>query len=287
VERYAIERKRNRKKMKFDLDSDQEDMQNVKLTHGGQELDDIFEYNDDRKQGSDDEEYHMDDNIVNKLHFGGKDIDSDQDDDFIKVKKTKEEVFKEIVTKSKIFKAARAEVKDQNEEMIDKLDEEFPDIFPLLKTREKTIRGADQTMSLLEVSKLQSDKEIAKKSDMRKRDQKHIKKSYMNTDYNYDSLTVSMRDDAKARPRMLIKSEKDKAIDRKAEMLKLEKQMRENDEVADGIDVSEHDGSVEHINDPDKLNNALIDLIENEYNDNDSSEPDDFEAIEEAEEEST
>jgi nucleolar protein 14 len=272
--------------MKFDLDSDQEDMQNVQLTHGGQALDDIFEYNDDRKQGSDDEEYHMDDNIVEKLHFGGKDIDSEQDDDFIKVKKTKEEVFKEIVTKSKIFKAARAEVKDQNEEMIDKLDEEFPDIFPLLNTREKTIRGVDQTMSLLEVSKLQSDKEIQKKSDMRKRDQKHIKKSYMNTDYNYDSLTVSMRDDTKARPRMLIKSEKDKAIDRKTEMLKLEKQMRENDEVADGIDVSEHDGSVEHINDPDKLNNALIDLIENEYNDNDDSEPDDFEAIEEAEEES-
>jgi nucleolar protein 14 len=266
--------------MKFDLDSDQEDLQNIQLTHRGQALDDIFEYNDDRKQQSD-EEYHMDDNIVNKLHFGGKNIDSDQDDDFLKVKKTKEEVFKEIVTKSKIFKAARAELKDQNEDAIDKLDEEFPDIFPLLNTRGKSIKGAEQHMSLLEVANKQNDKEIQKKSDMRKRDQKYIKKSQMDKNYNYDNLAFSLKDDAKARPRMLIKSEKDKAIDRKAELEKLEKQMHQNDKIAEGLDVSDHEDSVEDINDPDKLNNALVDLIENEYNDNDDSEPDDFEAIEE------
>lgn len=200
--RFAIERNRNNKRMKFNLDSDDEDFQDIQLTHRGHALNDTYEFKDDNafKNRDSDEEYGLDDKIVENLHFGGATIDKEPEDEFFKVKKTKEEVFKEIMTKSKVFRAARAELKDQNEELIDQLDDDFGDIFPLLETKAKLRKEGNakkiQTtgVSLLEVANIQNDKEIQKKSNMRKRDQKYIKKTDLDTNYSYDSLAITLRD---------------------------------------------------------------------------------------------
>ncbi|CAI2370283.1 unnamed protein product [Moneuplotes crassus] len=291
MERFAIERSRNKRKMRFELDSDEEDLQKIQLTHGGKALDETFDFRDDKdlkNRDNGEDRYKLDDKIVKNFHFGGNTIDKDDnEDDFFKVKKTKEEVFKEIVTKSKIFKAAKAELRDQNEELIDKLDDDFGDIFPLLETKAKMIKEGKprpkegEKVSLLEVSKKQNDKEIQKKSDMRKRDQKHIRKADMNTDYNYDSLAVTLRDSKKARPNRPVQTVKEKALDRKSELEKLQKKMEENDKNVNRLENIDEVEDREDFNDPEKMNNALVDLIENEYNDKTHQKPDEFEAIEE------
>lgn len=231
----------------------------------------------------------MDDDIVEKLHFGGKDVEK-EDDELFTVKKTKEEVFREIVAKSKLYKAAKAEIKDQNEEMIDQLDEEFADIFPLLETRKKAKKEIEEStanllpnnVSLLEVAKKQNDREIRKKADMRKRDQKQVRKSAPETSYDYDFLAVDLKSSKRARPELLVKSEKERALDRKEELEQLEKQIQHNDKViTDKLDNYSGDEGSEYSDQPDQdKNDALVDLIEREYND-DEEEPDEFEAIEE------
>lgn len=291
--RYAIERKRNKRTKKFDLDSDDDDMQNIQLTHKGKHL---YELNDrnydkpqDRPSESEDDDKYLDDNIVERLHFGGKDVEK-EDDELFTVKKTKEEVFREIVAKSKLYKAAKAELKDQNEEMIDQLDEEFADIFPLLDTRKKAKKEIEEStsnllpnnVSLLEVAKKQNDKEIRKKAEMRKRDQKQVRKTAPETTYDYDFLAVDLKSCKKARPHSLVKSEKERALDRKEELEQLEKQIQHNDKViTDQLDNYSGDEVSESSEEPDQdKNDALVDLIEREYNEDDE-EPDEFEAIDE------
>ena len=53
----------------------------------------------------------MDDEIVNRLHFGGQGLkDSDEEEgDLLTVKKTREQVFAEIILKSKFYKEQRLE----------------------------------------------------------------------------------------------------------------------------------------------------------------------------------
>ena len=298
--KYAIERNRNTKRKKFDLDSDSEDMQNVRLTHRGTDVNDL----DDRgnRHGdydSDDDRGPMDDEIVEKFHFGGDEAEKEakekKEDDFFTVKKTKEEVFKEIVIKSKMYKAAMSELKDHNEEALDKLDEEFGDIFEHLETRAKVKKDAEanpkpfkaQSTSLLEVVNNQNNKEIQKKSDMRKRDQKQVRKGAMSSDYNYDRLAIELKGSKKARPHSLFKSEKEKALDRREELEALEKQIQNTDKViTDQLDDS--DGQPQDSDndnkpkDSTKLNDQLVDLIEKEYKEEDREQPDEFEAIEES-----
>ena len=286
--RYAIERNRNTRKKKFDLDSDDEQIDNFKLTHNGRNIDEDDGPTSKNKHDDDDE--FLDDKIVEKMHFGGKDIDSDSGDDFLKVKKTKEEVFKEIVAKSKLYKAMRAEVKDENEELIDKLDEDFADIVPFLNTKAKlnkdpAARAAQAAnMSLLEVSQKQKDKLIAKKSEARKRDQKFVRKADMNTDYNYDHLAFSLKDSARARPQLLVKSEKEKAIDRKEELERLEKDNKKSQNKPEQLDdESENDDDAEEKEEKKDLiqmNHDLVDIVDGE-GDESEEEEDEFEAIDE------
>lgn len=246
-------------------------------------IEDFDEFRPKRTKLDSDDDEPLNEEIVERLHFGGGQQEKEEGDDFFKVKKTKEEVFKEIVTKSKIFKAARAEERDQNEELIDELDKEFGDIFDLLETRAKVIREdrhkEPQGMSLLEVAKKQGQKEINKKSEMRRRDQKsQVKKGAMNTDYNYDALQHELKNSARARPNLLYKSEMDKALDRKDELERLEQTIKKHDEIAEELN-EEDDSASDNYQDPEQMNNALVDLIDNEYA---SDEADEFEAIEES-----
>ena len=202
--RFAIERKRSKKASKFDLDSEDEndDLQNIKLTHQGQDIDEINEFkhktNPDDINDQPDDKF-LDDKIVEKLHFGGKNIEKDTGDDFFKVKKTKQEVFQEIIAKSKMFKAARAELKDQNLEMTEQVDDEFKDIMPLLMNNQRKNQSSkpsdkNTSMSLLEVAKIKYDKEAVKNAN-RRRDQKLIKKLIPESESNYNELAVEMRHD--------------------------------------------------------------------------------------------
>lgn len=275
--RYAIERKRNKKATKFDIDSD-DDMQNVRLTHGGQDIDDIDEFK--HKTNPDDlndqfEDKFLDDRIVEKLHFGGKKIEDETEEDFFKVKKTKQEVFNEIIAKSKMFKAARAELKDQNMEMTEQVDADFKALMPLLfddKRREiKQDKGPEQgiQVSLLEVAKRKNDKEIEKKNANRRRDQQLVKKMAPAVESNYNELAIEMRHDNRVRPSQINKTEQEKALDRKAELLELDKdantthkRVKFADNLDDDSDEDQYeDDENKDLIDTDKINDDLVDMI--------------------------
>ena len=182
----------------------------------------------------------------------------------------------------------RAEIKDQNEELIQQLDDDFADIFPLLETRAKQRKEKSQNqiqtsnLSLLEISKKQNDKIVSKKSEARKRDQKFVRKADMNTDYNYDALAFELKDSARARPELLIKSEKEKAIDRKDELERLDREKNTNkNNIAEQLDEENEESESEgEKKDLEQMNHDLVDLIENEYEESEE-EPDEFEAIDE------
>jgi hypothetical protein len=73
------------------------------------------------------------------LHFGGEGLKSDSEDgDLFTVKKTREQVFAEIMLKSKYYKEKRIEQKEENEDIVEKLDDELESLMPLLdKKRSK------------------------------------------------------------------------------------------------------------------------------------------------------
>lgn len=290
--RYAIERKRSKKASKFDLDSDSDnDMQNMKLTHNGENIEgmDEFKHKTNPDDLNDDkEDKFIDDKIVEQLHFGGGDINkADEGDDFFKVKKTKQEVFKEIMAKSKMFKAARAELKDQNMELTEQIDLEFKELMPMLMMRKREENLADKpkvqgtTVNLLEIAKRKNEKEIEKKNANRRFDQKIIHKMAPAIESNYNELAIEMRHDCRVRPSQVNKTEQEKALDRKAELTDMDKNKRvkiAEDEESDYASELSPDEDKEVV-DTDQLNHNLVDLV-NENEDDD--EPDEFEAIDES-----
>lgn len=129
--RYTKERQQIRRKQKFELGDEEEELdQQIGLTHGGMPIDQLDDFNEPVGNDTDEDPENpddrlMDDEIVNKLHFGGaglKDSDDEEQGDLFTVKKTREQVFAEIMLKSKYFKEKRIEEKEENEELIQQLD---------------------------------------------------------------------------------------------------------------------------------------------------------------------
>ncbi|CCH44576.1 Nucleolar protein 14 [Wickerhamomyces ciferrii] len=109
----------------FNLDDESDD----ELTHYGKSLalNDDFEQDDDDLQNSDD-----DDDFL-KPKKRSREIDNVDDElsqeDVVPKKKTKAEVMKEVIAKSKFYKEKRQQAQEEREGKIDELDEEFTDVL--------------------------------------------------------------------------------------------------------------------------------------------------------------
>lgn len=137
-ERFVRE-KTSHKTSTFDLEDDEP---SEGLTHLGKSLsldrpDDFDE--DDLSAASDDD------------HRSSKrtrpfDVEDDDGDDLVEGqperKKTKQEVMKEVMAKSKFYKAERQAAKDADEDLREELDMELPDLHDLLFNRKKGSGGA-------------------------------------------------------------------------------------------------------------------------------------------------
>lgn len=75
--------------------------------------------------------------MVNNLHFGGFDEDGDEKDErgFQNRRKSKQEIYKELIHKSKKAKFQRQQQQFENEQKIEELDEDFGAIFHLLSKK--------------------------------------------------------------------------------------------------------------------------------------------------------
>lgn len=77
----------------------------MNLTHYGQSLADIDDFDDTGLALSDEEDNgQLDRSIVNKMHFGGFDDDEQEPKDDNDRPKSKNEVMKELIAKSKMHK---------------------------------------------------------------------------------------------------------------------------------------------------------------------------------------
>ena len=122
-----------RNKQNIFEDNEEENLQ--LLTHNGKAIDDLDEH--ELKQGIDSDEDldEIDQEMLDKLRFGG----FDEEDDFAedgedaegrpqKKKKSRKEVYEEIIKKSKKAKADRQQQKEDNAELVADLDDRCKDI---------------------------------------------------------------------------------------------------------------------------------------------------------------
>ncbi|KAL7753432.1 nucleolar complex protein 14 [Sorochytrium milnesiophthora] len=129
----------------YNLDSDNEDLHG--LTHLGKSVDDLDNF-DDLMPSDDDQDGKsgmLDRNFVSQANFGGFEptttttTASDQADDR---HKSKSEIMKELIAKSKMHKAERQKVREENEDLRQELDAELDAINHLLVNSTK--RSRDQ-----------------------------------------------------------------------------------------------------------------------------------------------
>ena len=93
-------------------------------------IDDFKDFDDDRSVSDD----NIDAEMVHNLHFGGFDEDGDEKNEqgFEQRKKSKNEIYAELIHKSKKLKFLRQQQQEENEEKIQELDDDFEEIFDLL-----------------------------------------------------------------------------------------------------------------------------------------------------------
>ena len=125
IGRLAKARLRQLKKTKtFALndDDDGDDDGFKTLTHLGKPLAERG-FTTKPAHGEDDDD-NLDDEITRNFHFGGGDVNGDNEDDPER-RKSKKDVMEELIAKSKFYKAEKQKQRDDDEEMLDKLDSDF------------------------------------------------------------------------------------------------------------------------------------------------------------------
>jgi hypothetical protein len=121
---------KGKKKSIFNLDEDDEygDDSLAGLTHLGQDVDELSGEDFDLEEADEDG---IDRATTRATHFGG--FDEERDD---AVPKTRAEIMKEVIAKSKFYKAERQKAKEANEELCDDLNESFKSLIPTLLAEE-------------------------------------------------------------------------------------------------------------------------------------------------------
>ncbi|KAL1917482.1 uncharacterized protein VTP21DRAFT_3875 [Calcarisporiella thermophila] len=121
-----------REKQKRARNSSIYNLEETELTHLGQSLAEIDDFDEDIGLSDEEDRGEIDQSIVSLSHFGGFEPVSDPDK-----KKSKAEVMKEVIAKSKLYKLERQKEKEENEELRKELDDELGDIRDLLFANEE------------------------------------------------------------------------------------------------------------------------------------------------------
>ncbi|EME38264.1 hypothetical protein DOTSEDRAFT_75732 [Dothistroma septosporum NZE10] len=152
VQRFAREKERKAKgRSMFDLEgSDEEDAGGFGLTHGGKKIDDLAadDFGEEVSGGSDEDE-EDDGELLRRKRRRSDDEDEDEDEqdaaglqeseDEPERKKTKKEVMEEVIAKSKMHKYERQKVKEDDDDLREKLDQNIGELMGLLQGVKKPL----------------------------------------------------------------------------------------------------------------------------------------------------
>ena len=221
LSRFIKLQKSRFKKNKYNLGDDNDDA-TMSLTHGGkplnaQHLGDYRGENEEEGEDGGGGLTGLSAEIVNQMHFGGGNLNESYRPDG--TKKTKEEIYSELIAKSKMYKAERRRQKDLDEREMEGLDDQLDDIRKLLDFKPSKAEEKNDLMNRLlnkynnnnNDSNGQSDKN--KKNDNKKNDKYD----------DYDSLRRGLTYDARAAAADRMKTDEEKAKEEKEKLEKLEK----------------------------------------------------------------
>ena len=195
------------------------------LTHGGKPLNELrnmqFDEVDSRMQEN--AEYDgLGAEIVEQLHFGGGAGTSSNSD----VKKTREEIYAELISKSKKFRAERAKQKAQDDVEMDRLDDALDDIRGLLSFQPSKPSKKDELKDMMRrvLGDGADSSSKAKDGKEQPKAKKGAGKVVDDDDDDFEKLARSMLYEARAQATDRTKTEEEKAKEEHARLRKLEKE---------------------------------------------------------------
>nr|CAG8492247.1 10946_t:CDS:10 [Entrophospora candida] len=154
---------------------------------------------------------------VSNVHFGG--FDDKNQDEFQKHKKSKNEVMKEIIAKSKVYKYERQLEKERDDHTRDQLDREFANIRQLLVASNKS--ESDKNNSHSSSQNKSKEKESVVNQKVKKKELLSDEK--LKKDQEYDKLIHELAFEKRGRPTDRTKSEEEIALEEKEKLEKLER----------------------------------------------------------------
>ncbi|KAF6761973.1 nucleolar protein 14 [Ephemerocybe angulata] len=276
LERFTRERQRASKSAAFNIEDEEE------LTHYGQSLSRLDDFDDVALRSEDDEEEELasrkiDGEVVSRTHFGGfgEAEDEDEDEEGPARKKSKAEVMAEVMAKSKEHKLRRQMEKDVEETIRAELDDQFADLRDLLFTP-KPAQDAPESATLEKAGG-------ATDTDMLDPESQ---------DNSYDQRVRELAFDKRSKPKDRTKTEEELALEAKDT---LEKAERRRQRRMEGLEESDSGDDLEDDFDDEEWGGLGAGLAgagadEDEVSDDDSGseededeEGDDFEGSEESE----
>lgn len=239
LERFALEKQRSHKRAVFDLEDD-EAGEAFGLTHMGKSLSfdgpsiqDDYEA-DEMDAASDEEDEGRKAYLKRKLMTDGE-AEPEDDEDQPERKKTKAEVMKEVIAKSKFHKQERQQQKDADEDLIAELNEELPNLRQLLYAAGKSSASADP--------------QAVSKKDLQR---------------EYDMQVRQLAADKRAQPSYRTKTDEELAEEEATKLRELEEKRRRRMEGEQG---SESEPEDEPMEDEEESDNEPVQFIEKEEGD--------------------
>ncbi|KAI1872896.1 hypothetical protein JX265_004728 [Neoarthrinium moseri] len=235
LQRFALEKQRSHKRAAFDLEDD-DGGEGFGLTHMGKSLSldgpgivDDYEA-DDMDAGSDDDDEGRKAYLKRKLMTEGG---PEEEDEQPERKKTKAEVMKEVIAKSKFYKAERQAVKEDDEDLRMEIDQELPQLHQLLFNTGKSSTEAQKTAERIKLDK------------------------------EYDLRVKQLAEDRRAQPTDRTKTEEERIADEADKLRELEEKRRRRME---GAPESESEDDASDMEDEEPANGP-IQFIEKEEED--------------------
>jgi nucleolar protein 14 len=251
LQRFAQEKMRKRGGASmFDLEA--EDDEEDALTHGGQTLDNIRDdFDMEGLEGSDDEQ---DRPLKRRRSSAGSDQDSDEDvsdgeenPDLPARKKSKAEVMKEVVAKSKMYKYERQKAKEDDDDLREELDQGLQEMLDLLqgvKAPPKADKAAiDGGINPERLAMLQS-------------------KSREETEREYDVRLRQMAMDKRAAPTTRTKTDEEQAIEEAYRLQDMEKARLRRMQGGQDEEEEEVEGKKKKKNKSEDLDDTAEDMYE-------------------------
>ena len=188
-----------KKGSKFNLEGGDDDAGEDTLTHGGKSVNELDFGRHLREDGYGSDEDMLGDEIVDQLHFGGG---AAREGNMLGGstgpnghKKTREEIYRELIAKSKAYKAERQQQKREDMEEQDRLDGEMDELTKLLSFRQKKKSKKDEMEEMMKRAGVMhggSDKSVEPTEKLTQKQKRQGLSLDMDDNDDFDSMAKSL-----------------------------------------------------------------------------------------------